>query len=519
MRYIDLFDRGAEFHPDRDVVRFQGRSWSFAQMQELTHRVAGGLVREGLQAAEAVAVLSPNHPYGVACQYGIVRAGLPYVPVNARNSRFDNAAVLEQLRVRFLFFHSSLAEHAEHLIATVPTLRGGVCLDAPAGERPGLDGWMPEAGSPDDSGYFPTGRDDVVALASTSGTSGRPKGVMLTNGNFECMAASYQSLMHYDVPPVTVMAAPATHAAGYMAGTLLPQGGTMVLLETPDPVAIMEAIQEHRATTIFMPPTLIYTLLAHPKVRDYDYSSLRYLIYGGAPIATAKLVEALDVFGPVLAHHYAQTEAAVVIAFMSPAEHVEARDDPRLTDRLRSSGRPGPFTRVAVMDDDGRLLGPGESGEIVCRSSMVMKGYVDDPEETARVGEFGWHHTGDIGVRDEHGYVHVVDRKKDMIISGGFNIYPAEVEQVVLQTATVQDCAVVGVPDDKWGEAVCAVLQLKPGMILDEPAELRRWRELLGGVKCPKRIEIWPELPRNGAGKVLKRSIRDQFWEGRARAI
>jgi len=266
-----------------------------------------------------------------------------------------------------------------------------------------------------------------------------------------------------------------------------------------------------------MPPTLIYMLLAHPDVRRHDYSSLRYFMYAAAPMAAEKLREALAVFGPVMAQTFGQVEAPMVCTYLSPQDHVDALA--LHPERLLSCGRPTPLTRVAIMDDEGRLQPQGERGEIVVQGSLVMSGYHDQPEATAEASAFGWHHTGDIGRIDAEGYVYIVDRKRDMIISGGFNIYPSEIEQVLWAHPAVQDCAVVGVPDDKWGEAVKAIVQLKPGNDVEPAALLTYCRDRLGSTKAPKSVEVWPDLPRSAVGKVLKKTIRERYWVGRDRSI
>jgi acyl-CoA synthetase (AMP-forming)/AMP-acid ligase II len=510
MRHIDFFDRGAELHPERDVIRYEGRSWTYREMQDLTHRVAAGLLAAGLGREDVAATFTPNHPLGFAAQYGIFRAGVRWTPTNARNSVFDNVEVLTSIGARFLFFHSSLAAEAEQLMDRVPSLQRAVCLDTELEGIPSLDSWMPIDTTAVHAVVWEP--DDVVAVCPTSGTSGRPKGVMLTNRNFEMMAANFQSLMHYEDPIVNLVVAPLTHAAGYFGFTLLSQGAVNVLLPSTDPQLILESIENHRATTLFLPPTLIYMLLAHPRLRDYDYSSLRYLLYGGSPMSVEKLQQAMEVFGPVLACPFGQTEVPVIISFLSPAEHADALADPTLRHRLASVGRPAPFVQVGIMSDEGKLLGPDERGEIVVRGGVVMNGYLNAPEENQRVSEFGWHHTGDVGTRDADGYLYVVDRKKNMIISGGFNVYPAEVEQAIWAYPAIQDCAVIGTPDDKWGEAVTAVVQLKPGVEFDEADFMRHCRERLGGVKMPKKVVVRDSLPKTATGKVLKRVIRDEFW-------
>lgn len=518
MLFIDFFDKGAELFPERPFLVEGDREWTFADLAELTYRIADGLIAAGVESGERVATWAPNCALAYACQWGVIRAGAVWMPMNVRNGVRENTEILDRMDCRFLFFHDTLADDVVRVLEDLPQVRGAVCVNNSLPPFASLTEWMPPSRDPE-IGYHPRTREDVVMLPATSGTTGQPKGVMLTHGNWEAMMANYQSIMHYDVEPVTLAVAPLTHGAGYFAATLIPQGGTIVMLNRTDPGSILEAIERHRVTTVFFPPTLLYKLLAHPGVREYDYSSLRYVIYGAAPMSVEKLREAIDVFGPVLTENYSQTECPVTVAVLTPAEHMEALSNPDLEHRLLSTGRPAPFSQVAIMDDDGTLLPPGERGEIVVRGETVMKGYLDQPEETEKVSSYGWHHTGDIGVIDDDRYLYVVDRKKDMIISGGFNVYPSEVEQVIWGHPAVQDCAVVGAPDERWGEVVTAVIELQDGASIDVDEFEAELRQQLGGVKAPKQIFVWETLPRSGNGKVLKREIRDTFWTAQPRRI
>jgi len=251
-------------------------------------------------------------------------------------------------------------------------------------------------------------------------------------------------------------------------------------------------------------------------VRTADLSSLEYVSYAGAPMSVDRLREAIDVLGPVMNASFGQTEAPMCVTAMPPHEHLDAAGN---LAHPGSCGRPNLLSIVEIMDDDGNVIPPGERGEIVVRGPLVMAGYYKDPAATAEVSRFGWHHTGDIGVRDEDGWFYVVDRKKDMIISGGFNVYPAEVEKALLSHRGVQDCAVIGVPDEKWGESVVAFVESRPGIEFDEQELLAHAREVLGPVKTPKRIECVASLPRTNAGKVSRAELRKPFWSSSGRAI
>jgi acyl-CoA synthetase (AMP-forming)/AMP-acid ligase II len=307
-----------------------------------------------------------------------------------------------------------------------------------------------------------------------------------------------------------------THAAGPLALASMALGGTVVVLPKFEPPAVVDAIERYRVTYMFLPPTAIYMLLAEPGVRTADLSSLEYISYAGAPMSLDRLREAIEVFGPVMNASFGQTEAPMCVTAMPPHEHLDASGE---FAHPGSCGRANLHSIVEIMDEEGHILPPGERGEIVVRGPLVMAGYYKNPEATAEVSAFGWHHTGDIGVRDADGWFYVVDRKKDMIISGGFNIYPAEVEQAILACADVQDCAVIGVPDDKWGEAVVAVVEPRAGASIDARALLAAAREALGPVKTPKAIEIVEALPRSNAGKVLRAELRRERWTAAGRAI
>jgi acyl-CoA synthetase (AMP-forming)/AMP-acid ligase II len=278
----------------------------------------------------------------------------------------------------------------------------------------------------------------------------------------------------------------------------------------PDVGEFIAAIERERITHTFLPPTLIYMLLGHADLDQTDKTSLQCLWYGAAPMSASRLEEAINRIGPVMGQLFGQTEAPMMISTLAPAEHF--RDDGSLaTERLSSAGRPTPLTTVAIMDDEGHLLGPGQRGEIVVRGSLVMAGYYKNPDATAEASQHGWHHTGDVGYLDEDNLLFIVDRAKDMIITGGFNVYSAEVEQALLAHPAVQDCAVIGLPDDKWGERVTAVLQLRAGASVSE-AEVRAFvKERLGSVKAPKQVEVWPDLPRSKVGKVLKAEVKAQL--------
>jgi acyl-CoA synthetase (AMP-forming)/AMP-acid ligase II len=518
MQLIDLFDRGATYGEDEPcLVEPGGRALSYAAVADLSHRIANGLRAAGIARDGKVGLLAGNHLLTFAAVLGIVRSPGTWLPVNARNSAEENVNILARGGCEFLFLTSQFASQLPLLREAIPALRGAVCIDAELPGAPGLEAWAAKQSPQPFRSDART--DDVVAIRGTGGTTGLPKGVLITHRNYAAMFANWYAAMPVRERPVHLVVAPLTHAAGAVTFATCAYGGSNVILPTADPEAIIDAIRRYRVTQLFMPPTAIYKLLAHPKVRDGDYRSLRYFVYSAAPMSVDKLRESLDVFGPVMVQAYGQAEAPFVCTVLTPEDHVRILDEPALAHRLASCGRASPFVRVAVMGPTGELLPTGERGEIVVQGDLVMKGYYQDPEKTAQSLKDGWLHTGDVGYRDADGYFYIVDRMKDLIVSGGFNISPSEVEQVLWAHPAVNDCAVVGVPDAHWGEAVKAVVELKPGAEWDGEAALGYCRERLGGMKAPKSIEVWDQLPRSAVGKVLKREIRERYWAGQARRV
>ncbi len=516
MRLIDLFERGHTLSPDGICFSDGTAELTYRQVRLASRRVAARLGELGLGRDDVVAVYSHNHLLTFVAVLGILRAGSIWMPMNARNGRDEVEHVLAVHDTRFVFFHSGLAPTLEPALAKLDRLAGIACIDSPPGTPNALRDWL---GGPDiDVPDVDLDMDDVVAIRSTGGTTGPSKGVMVTTRMFATLFGTMCACMPVTRTPVHLAAAPLSHASGTLCFSTMAFGGTNVVLPRADPQAILDAIERHRVTTMFLPPTLLYMLLDSPDAGKRDCSSLQYLIYAGAPMSVDRLRQALHMFGPVLVQGFGQAEAPFFCTCLTAQEHVVEPGAPA-EQRLRSCGRATPFTRVEVMDDEGRILGAGEVGEIVVRGDIVMKGYWRNPEATRAVSRYGWHHTGDVGYRDPEGYFYIVDRKRDLIISGGFNIAPSEIEQVLWSHPAVADCAVIGVPDEKWGESVKAVVELKPAAHATEAELQALCRDRLGGMKAPRSVEFWPALPRSPVGKVLKREIRRKFWAGRDRSV
>ncbi|WP_371524683.1 AMP-binding protein [Streptomyces sp. NBC_01283] len=518
MAIIDFFDRGWRHAPDSVAYVCGERSWTFDEAGALSCRVSHALLRAGCAQGTKVGVLSPNDARAWIGVLGIWRAGAAWVPLNPTTPPADLRRVIETFDCEVLFFHSSMASAVAGLAPSLAKVTQYVCIDDAAAGAPSLSQWT--AGLPATPPDVRYAMDDVVAISSTGGTTGAPKGVMNTHRSLSTCLAHLMMAFQYgaDDPIVDLAALPISHASGVISLAATARGGTVVFLPGAEPTAILDAIERHRVTELFLAPTVVYRLMEAPGLTGRDLTSLRYLLYAAAPMSAEKLRRAIDLFGPVLMECYGQVEAFAGVSFMRPDEHFAAGAIAP-EGRLASCGRPYPLVAVEIQDNSGRRVPAGESGEICVRGDLVMKGYYAAPEKTAETIVDGWLHTGDIGHFDADGYLFITDRKKDMIISGGLNIYPSEIEQVIWSHPAVQDCAVIGVPHEDWGEAVTAVVEPNPGDRVSADELIALCRKTLGGIRAPKRVDFVTSLPRSANGKVLKRAVRETYWAGRSRQV
>lgn len=508
MSLVDYLDKGASLDRDRPCLVTDGEVLTYADVQDLSFEVASALAASGVRPGDKVAILSSNDPLAFASVFGISRAGAVWCPVNPRNEAGENRQLLDLFDCTCLIFQSTYAAMVEKIAPELPRVTTYVCLDGPTELGVDFTSWLAASrGDPADTGNT---ADRTVMLVGTGGTTGTPKGVQLTEANIDTMTAL--TLMSYPFrdTPVYLAMAPLTHAAGVLCFPIMTRGGSIVIMRQPDVREFLRLVEAERVTHTFLPPTLIYLALNDPTARERDYSSLQCFWYGAAPISPTRLSEALDTFGPVMAQLFGQSEAPMMISTMSPEDHFDASGAKALS-RYASAGRPTPLVTVSIMAEDGTLLPRGETGEIVVRGPLVMAGYYRNPEATAEASRFGWHHTGDIGYLDDDDFLYIVDRAKDMIITGGFNVFSVEVEQALMKHPAILEAAVVGLPDDKWGERVTAVVQVIDGRGVD-PAEVKAHvKGLIGSVKTPKDVHVWADLPRSKVGKVLKTDIRAQL--------
>jgi acyl-CoA synthetase (AMP-forming)/AMP-acid ligase II len=518
VRIIDFFDQGAAYYGSNVafVDHDTGAETHYAQANARSHDIAAAIARHGFPKGSKVAILAPNSSNAFMTLMGIMRSESVWLPVNPRNSVTVNEDLLTRFDGELLLYHSQYLAEAGQLMHAVPTLREAVCIDRATSLGTFIDDWIVVPGARHEMG--PEMPGDVLAIFPTGGTTGAPKGIVVDHVAMGTMVANLMTHMAYHEGTRHLVVAPMTHAAGIMACLHFARGGCNVIMNTTKPATVLDALDQHRITHLFLPPTLLYMLLAERDVRARDYSALRHMSIAAAPTSPEKLKEAIQVFGPVLSEFYGQAEVPATICLKAPWDYIGADGviDER---RLLSVGRPGVWNIVAILDDEGREVPRGTAGEICVRGPLVAPGYYKDPEATAQRRRAGWHLTGDIGRMDEDGYVTIVDRKSDMVITGGFNVFPNEIEHAINALSPVQDCSVIGIPDAKWGEAIMAFVELKAGHVLTEDCVKDAVRTALGPVKTPKFVEFLAELPRSPAGKVLRSSLRKPYWESQARGV
>ncbi|WNC73815.1 AMP-binding protein [Thalassotalea psychrophila] len=517
MRIIDFFDQGATLYPDNIAFHelTTGEKRSYKQAHAYSHKLASALTQQGFGKGAKIGILAPNSNVAFECLIGLFRAEAVWLPVNPRNPVEINTDLLHRFDGDLLMYHSNYESEAKEIAQNAPNIKKIVCIDKDL-DGVNLSSWLVSADNHHEMGDGCD--DDIMAIFPTGGTTGKSKGVMMSNKALETMFSNFYAHFNYYDNTNHLVVAPMTHSAGLMGAMHFARGGTNTIMAAVDPGEILKVIEQHKITHFFLPPTVMYMMLAHEDVSKYDYSSLQHFIVAAAPVSLSKLKEAIKVFGPVMTEVFGQSEAPAAICAKAPWDYINA-DGSINEDRLKTVGRPCVLNQVAIMDDDNKPLPMGQAGEICVKGHIVNPGYYKNPEATQEAQIDGWLHTGDVGVMDKDGYIQIVDRKKDMIITGGFNVFPNEIEQVLNSQVEVQDCAVIGIPDEKWGEAVKAIVLCKPGCSINEDALISIIKQELGSVKAPKSIDFVDDLPRSPAGKVLKTDIRKKYWNSENRMV
>jgi acyl-CoA synthetase (AMP-forming)/AMP-acid ligase II len=504
----------AERRPDATAFWFEGATTSYAELDVRANQVANGLIALGVQPGERVAYLAKNTSAYYEILYGCTKARAAMTGVNTRLAAPEVQFILSDSAARVLFVGKEFYAIIDQIRDQLPALERVITLD---GDREDWDYYPSWRNSKPNQApdRTPLGDDDVIQLY-TSGTTGRPKGVQLTNDNYQAFFRQGQLLdwASYGADEAVMNAMPLFHVAGVNVGILASaQGSRTVVLRDIDPGLILDLVEQQKIAHAFWVPAVIMMLTQHARARTTDWSSLKVVAYGASPIAESLLLEARDIMGVRFTQLYGLTETVGAGTYLPPEAH-----DPAWG-KLRSCGVPWPGAIVRCLDADGNVVPTGEVGEIAIKAAFVMKGYWNRPDATEEAIQGGFFRTGDAGYFDEDGFLYIHDRVKDMIVSGGENVYPAEVENAVFGHPGVADVAVIGVPDDKWGEAVKAIVVAKPGET-PTPDDIIAWaKERIAGFKCPKSVDFVSELPRNPSGKILRKDLREPFWAGRERRI
>ncbi len=508
--YGGLIARAVAAFPDRTAFRAAEGDVSYAALGRRISQIVQAFEAVGVGRGDAVAILSPNRPEYFMVTVACALMGVRYTPLHPLGSRDDHLQILADAGISVLVADAAAyGARAQELAAALPGLMKLFGFGAIAGGT----NLLPLADSFDPAPLVDAARpQDIVAIAYTGGTTGLPKGVVLTQA---CVVEYVRiALQQWEWPerPVALLTTPISHAAGGIIPPVLLSGGTVILQPGFEVERLLATLEAERASVLFLVPTMIYLLLDRLRDRPNDVSSLKLVIYGAAPMSPGRLAEALQRFGPVFMQIYGQVESSPTITALKQRDHL----DPRL---LTSCGRVLEGQQLALLREDGTEAGPDEPGEICLKGPTLMQGYWNRPAETAEALRGGWLHTGDIARRDARGFLHIVDRAKDLIISGGFNVYPREVEDVLMGHEAVDRAAVIGVPDDKWGEAVDAYVVLRDGLRADAGELIGLVRARKGAVHAPKRMTFVDSLPLTPIGKVDKKALRAMFWSGRERQV
>lgn len=516
MNLGNIITRAASYWPDNLAVIDKDRRFTYREFEERTNRLASGLKALGFPEGTHIGMQGWNCAEMPEIEVACYKAGYVKVPVNARLSTDETVQVANDgLPEVFI----AGPEHTEALAprrSEMKSVKYLVGFGTDAGdisyeEVLARGSAIHAHANPDD--------DATAVLHYTSGSSGVLKAAMQTYGNRRALvrkliATPFARLENDDV---IAHVGPVTHASGMQMMGVFRVGGCNLMKNRFDVDDLLSTVEREKVTRLMLVPTMVNRIVNHPDVGKYDISSLRSVTYGAAPMAPAVVEKAMGVFGPILAQGYGAGETSSFVTVLTEKDHVDAlKNNPA---RLGSCGRCYFETDVQVLNDEGKPVGPGEVGEIVVKGPDVMKGYFNAPEITAEAMRDGAYLTGDLAVVDDEGYIFIVDRKKEMIISGGFNVYPSEVEKVLYKHDAVYEAAVVGVPDEEWGEAVKAVIVLKPGASLTADQAMAYCKENLPGFKRPRSVDFMDELPKNANGKVVRRQVRDRYWKDHDRKV
>ena len=515
----DIPRHHARVRPAHVALAFEGRETTFEALDAQSNQVAAALIAAGVEAGDCIAYFGKNSDHYFELLFGVVKIGAVITPIGWRLSAEEAAYIIDDAQAHFIFVGPECIATAEEAVAKTGARPAIVAMEAGAHAHPVYQAWRDE--HPKEDRRLPVRPEDTALLLYTSGTTGRPKGVMLASANIlrsrRALSEAKMGWNEWQEGEVSYCAMPVAHIGGTgwcLVGLI--NGVKNVVARDFNPIEALEVIPRERIAKTFMVPAALQFVIRMPRVREIDYSSLTHILYGASPMPVDLLRECMEVFGCKFVQQYGMTETTGTVTYLPPQDH-----DPKGNKRMRSAGLPMPGLEMAIFDAEGKRLGPNEVGEIATRSAANMKGYWRKADATAAtIDKDGWLRTGDAGYIDEDGYIYIQDRIKDMIITGGENVYPAEVENAVHGHPHVAEVAVIGVPDETWGESVKAIVVPNPGVTPDAADIIAFARSRIAHFKAPRSVDfLATPLPRSASGKILRRQLREPYWAGKDRRV
>ncbi len=502
-----ILTRTAKNFPEREGLIIGGQRLNFKEINERVNQLSNSLLGKGLQKGDRVGLLFYNSLAYFESYLALYKAGLVWVRLNYRLSTSELVNMMRDSQASAIMHGPEFEKVGDEICNSISAVK----LRIHQGEGPGLgyEDFLSSGNKEEPS--VEVNEEDLSDIWYTSGTTGEPKGIMITHGNILTCVQFLLSDVYWITEEDKLLTVGAlSHAGSVRVLPFVLRGALNVLHKSFDPLEIFKTIEREKITDISTVPTMLLSLMDHPERRNYDLSSLKTITYAGAPTPVERIKEAVEMFGPILDQSFGQAESIITITHLPKHEHIIS-DDPEREKRLASVGREYPGVQIKVVNEEGKGCAPGEIGEVITKSDLVMRGYWNRPEQTAEALKNGWLYTGDLGYQDEKGYLYLMDRKHGRIITGGLNVYPREVEEVLAQHKSVAEVCVFGVPDPKWGEAVTAAVTLRPGTDASEQGLIEFCKGKVASYKAPKNLHILDGLPKTAYGKILQRELKRRF--------
>jgi acyl-CoA synthetase (AMP-forming)/AMP-acid ligase II len=512
-----LVAKAVKKYGNKAAIVFNGKSYSYHEVYERVNRLANGLLNLGVKKGDRVLFLGYNSSQYIEGDFAMAKCGIIRVPLRSRLSTSELLHIMNDSQANTLILEESFIEQVNTVRKEIKYVKNYIAL---SGSHEGMLNYEELiSNSSSDEPHIDVCDDDVYALIYTTGTTGRPKGAMQTHRNLLWVTRSILlDVCRVEEGDILLSFLPLSHAPIIFILPFFINGAKHIILPRFRADDVLETIARERVSTVFMVPTVIYMLLENPELKKYDLSSLKTILYGGSPMVTNRLIEAMDHLGSVFVQAYGLAEGFMPITMLTKDAHAKAVASGNLK-ILSSAGGESTFQELKIVDESGKNVGLNEPGEIIIRGDNVMKGYWNNPEATHEAIKNAWFHTGDIGTMDEEGYVYIIDRKHEMIITGGMNVYPREVEELLFKHPAVLEAVAIGVPHDKWGESIKAIIVLKEGIDADEEEIISFCKGKIADYKVPKSVGFVKSLPKGGSEKILRKEVKEKYWKGLERKV